>query len=288
MNAQISDSDPLLIVGMDGLVGSSLALEATRLGIPWNGTSRRHGAPCQLDLAEPHAKWQIPTSSKSVAILCAAVTGMEACESDPQGTALINTTATIALADKLADQGASLVFISTSRVFPPWFENPSEITPPAPNTEYGRQKLAVENHLLAKYPTAKIIRPAKIISPHLPLFKNWLHLLTANQPIHPFQDLFLSPVAPNFVTRTILDIALGTASGIFHISASDAISYHQAGLHFASRRGLDCNLVDMSNAPHPNTPGSAILSCTRTIEFTGFRPLSASENLDAALLQEIP
>jgi len=288
MNAQISDSTPLLIVGMDGLVGSSLGLEATRLGIPWNGTSRRHGAPCHLDLAEPHAKWQIPTSFKSIAILCAAVTGMEACESDPQGAALINTTATIALADKLADEGAALVFISSSRVFPSWLDSPSETTPPAPSTEYGRQKLAVENHLLRRHPTAKIIRLTKIISSDLPLFKNWIDFLNANQPIHPFQDLFLSPIALNSTSRAILDIARGNASGIFHISASDAISYHQAAMHIAHRRGLDSAFVETANAPQPNTRSSAILSCNRTIEVTGFRPLSAIENLDEALQQETP
>jgi dTDP-4-dehydrorhamnose reductase len=277
----------LLLVGLDSMIGSALAREAQSLGIPFSGTSRRAGAQWPLDLAAPPESWTLPENI-STAILCAAETNIGACEANPAATRDINTRAVIALADRLAAQGNSITFLSTSRVFPPWMENPAESTIPAPNTEYGRQKLEVENHLRIKYPTAKIIRPAKIISPHLTLFKNWLHLLTANQPIHTFQDLFFSPIALNFVTRTILDIALGTASGVFHISASDAISYHQAGLHFASRRGLDCNLVEMSNAPHPNTPGSAILSCTRTIEFTGFRPLSASENLDAALLQEIP
>ena len=148
MTAQIPESASLLIVGMDSLVGSCLGVEASRLGIPWTGTSRRTGSRWRLDLSESHLKWQIPESSKSVAILCAAVTGIEECESDPQGTASINTTATIALADKLADEGAALVFISSSRVFPSWLDNPSETTPPAPNTEYGRQKLAVEKHLL--------------------------------------------------------------------------------------------------------------------------------------------
>jgi dTDP-4-dehydrorhamnose reductase len=288
MTAQIPESGSLLIVGMDSLVGSCLGVEASRLGIPWTGTSRRTGSRWRLDLSESHLKWQIPESSKSVAILCAAVTGIEACESDPQGTASINTTATIALADKLADEGAALVFISSSRVFPSWLDNPSETTPPAPNTEYGRQKLAVEKHLLRRHPTAKIIRLTKIISSDLPLFKNWIHFLTAKQPIHPFQDLFLSPIALNSTSRAILDIARGTASGIFHISASDAISYHQAALHIARRRGLDSALVETANAPQPNTRSSAILSCNRTIEVTGFRPLSAIENLDEALQQETP
>ena len=130
----------LLLVGLDSMIGSALAREAQSLGIPFSGPSRRAGAQWPLDLAAPPESWTLPENI-STAILCAAETNIGSCEANPAATRDINTRAVIALADRLADQGATLAFISSSRVFPPWMENPAESTIPAPNTEYGRQKL---------------------------------------------------------------------------------------------------------------------------------------------------
>jgi dTDP-4-dehydrorhamnose reductase len=271
----------LLLVGLDSMIGSALAREAQSLGIPFSGTSRRAGAQWPLDLAAPPESWTLPENI-STAILCAAETNIGSCEANPAATRDINTRAVIALADRLADQGATLAFISSSRVFPPWMENPAESTIPAPNTEYGRQKLEVENHLRIKHPSAKIIRPSKVISPALPLFQIWLDSLAKNQPIRPFQDLFLSPIALELTARAILKIAFCSSPGVFHLAASDSISYFEAAMTIARRHGLDPALVTPILAPQPNRPGSAILSCQRTIKNTDFLPSSAMENLHAA------
>lgn len=284
LRSQVSDfpsHSSLLVIGQDSMIGSALAREAQSLGIPFSGTSRRAGAQWPLDLAAPPESWTLPENI-STAILCAAETNIGSCEANSAATRDINTRAVIALADRLADQGATLAFISSSRVFPPWMENPAESTIPAPNTEYGRQKLEVENHLRIKHPSAKIIRPSKVISPVLPLFQIWLDSLAKNQPIRPFQDLFLSPIALELTARAILQIAFCSSPGVFHLAASDSISYFEAAMTIARRHGLDAALVTPILAPQPNTPGSAILSCQRTIQNTDFRPSSAMENLHAA------
>jgi len=271
----------LLVIGLDSMIGSALAREAALRGISFQGTSRRQDARWQLDLSTHPESWQLPEIS-SAAILCAAATSLAKCEADPQETHKINTEATLILADRLAAQGNSITFLSTSRVFPPWIENPPESTIPAPNTEYGRQKLAVEEYLLRNHPTAKIIRLSKVISPSLPLMELWSRSLDRRESLNAFQDFFLSPIALNSAAQAILQIALGLTPGIFHLSASDAISYLEVAQFMAQRQDCDSSVVHPASAPQPNTPASTILACPRTMKSTSFRPSTAMENLHTA------
>ncbi len=283
----VPSSSSLLVIGQDSLIGSAIARESESLGVPFFGTSRRAGARWHVDLAASPESWKLPDIS-SAAILCAATTSLKICEADPQGTHKINTKATIILADRLAAQGSGITFLSTSRVFPPWIENPSESTPPEPVTEYGRQKLAVEEYLLRNHPTAKIIRLSKVISPSLPLLGVWSRSLDHRETVDAFFDLFLSPIALGSTAQAILQIALGPRPGIFHISASDAISYFDVARFLASLVDADPSLVQPSPSPQPNTPGSSILSCARTMETSSFRPSTSLENLRSAFTGLIP
>jgi dTDP-4-dehydrorhamnose reductase len=276
-----SQPPSLLIIGVDGMIGSALAQEASRRGIPWQGTSRRPGAHWHLDLAGPPEKWQLPAHA-DIAILCAARTKLADCESNPAETRAINVTATIALADRLARNGTTLAFLSTSRVFGPSFELPSESTQPEPATEYGRQKLSVEKHLLAHQPSAKIIRPAKVVSNELPLFRNWHLALDKGQTIHPYADLFLSPISLDLLISQIFQIALCDEFGIFHLSAKDAVSYFEAASVFAESNGFRLSQIRAGKAPVANTAGSSVLCSDRPLHKIGMEPLSALENLKHA------
>jgi dTDP-4-dehydrorhamnose reductase len=276
----------IFIVGGDSMLGSALAAAASARGFPFKCSSRRPGADWSIDLASDPFEWKIPRTS-SHAVICAATTGLQECENDPRGTAAINVKATISLAGLLAERGMQIVFLSSSRVFPPHFEYPSEATPPEPVTEYGRQKLAVEKHLLSHLPSAKIIRLAKVVSPSLPLLGIWSRSLDRRETVNAFSDLFLSPVSLPEAANAILKIAVSFPSpGIFHISATDAISYRDLARSLAVRLNANPDLVVGTSSPAPNTPGSSILSCRQTSKSTGLQFHTATENLDTAL-QEI-
>ena len=287
---QVSDffsSSSLLIVGGDSMIGGALAREAKHLNAPFQVTSRRRDARWQVDLSEHPESWQLPDTF-SAAILCAATTSLAKCEATPQETHKINTEATITLADRLAAQGKSIIFLSTTRVFPPWIDNPCESTAPEPVTEYGRQKLAVEEYLLRNHPTAKIIRLSKVISPSLPLLEFWSRSLDRREPVRAFQDFFLSPIALSSSAKAILQISLGPTPGIFHLSASDAMSYFEVAQFIARRQDCETSLVQPASSPQSNTPGSTTLACPRTIQTTPFRPITAMENLHAAFARSTP
>lgn len=284
---QHSGLSSLLLLGFESMIGSALAREAESRSIPSQGTSRRPGARWHLDLDAPPESWQLPEAA-STAILCAAETNLDKCERNPSATRKINTTSAISLADRLAALGTHIVFLSTSRVFAPCVEFPDESTAPQPSTEYGRQKLAVEEHLLRHHPSAKIIRLAKIVSPALPLLSSWRQALATGASVQAYSDLFLSAVSLRTAADAILRIALGSVPGIFHISASDALSYLDVARFLASLEGVDPFLVQPLQSPQPNTPGSTILACPRTMEAASFRPSSSLENLRSAFTGLLP
>lgn len=271
----------ILAIGGSGMIGRGIACAAGRLGIPCESTTRKPGQGHFLDLCVTPDMWQIPKNGEA-AVLCASVTGLSACENDPDGTRAINVTAMKILADRLAGQGARITFLSSSQVFGPDASIPSEGDPPSPVTEYGRQKLAVERYLLDAIPASQIVRLTKVVSAELPLFAKWTAALAAGQSITAYSDLYFSPIPLDSTAAMILKIASSPHSGIFHLSAADSISYFAAAQWLASRLGVAPSLVQSDSAPHPNTPDSCRLGCERARRIIGCEPPSALEAIAGA------
>ena len=271
----------ILVVGGTGLIGQALLREAARRGLPCRGTSPEPDAPCPLDLRQPADQWRLPDRVEQ-AILGVSVGGLAACEADPAGTRVIHVDAVATLADRLAARGAHITFLSSTQVFPPEARAPDESTSPAPVTEYGRQKLAVEQHLQQHIPDARIIRLTKVVSPRVPLFAGWAQSLSAGPAIRAYADLFFSPLAVSAAAAAILQIARAPEGGLYHLGAADSISYLDAARWLAVRLGADPGRIRADSAPVPNTPGSARLGIARTRTAIGFDPLPALRNLELA------
>ncbi|MEI8284801.1 MAG: sugar nucleotide-binding protein [bacterium] len=270
----------ILIVGGTSTIGQAIIHQAERMALTCAFTCRKPGASHFLDLKFPSHSWEFPEKVET-AILCAAVNGLGACETNPLETRAVNVTAMMSLANRLAAQGAKITFLSSNQVFGPNASVPAEDSEPSPATEYGRQKLAVERHLLAKIPGAQIIRLTKVISPALQLFAKWAASLAAGQTISAYSDLFFSPIALDSTVAMILKIASSPHSGIFHLSSADAISYLDAARWLAVRVGTEPSLVQSVPAPSPNTPDSCRLNCKRTVELVGYCISSPMDHLPA-------
>jgi dTDP-4-dehydrorhamnose reductase len=269
----------ILVVGGTSLIGEALIHRVRDQGQEISYTSKRSGTINHLDLSEKPEKWKIPPNVHT-AILCAAVTGIANCENSPEATRAINVHATQELARLLADLGARVIFLSSNLVFPPDASAPSESCTPAPATEYGRQKLAVEEFLISKIPNSQIIRPTKVVSPSLPLFLKWKDAIANQQPVEAFEDLYFSPVSLDSVAEWILKIAVLEESGIFHLSASDSISYADAAMWLLHRYSAQPSLLVKISAPVANLPGSNRLTCTRSVLLAGFQPFHSLKNLE--------
>lgn len=236
-----------LVVGGDSLVGSALKMYCRKLGSAVDATSRRPGSGAPgtvfLDLGTSDFA-PLQNSSYDVAFLCAAVTSMQACQGDPEGSRRINVDNTLELMRRLADRGTHLVFLSSSQVFDGETPMPDEGSPTGPKNEYGAQKLAVEEAIERQALPAAVLRVTKVLADHpVGVFKGWFEALTQGQPVQAATNMALAPVMVGDVAEAAERLAAGRHRGIWHLGSSDEIGYFDAARLMAETRHLPVSLV---------------------------------------------
>jgi dTDP-4-dehydrorhamnose reductase len=233
-----------LIVGADGLVGSALCSLCADAGIAATLTSRRPRAgTVHLDLRKP----ELATLDKTpcdVAFVCAAVTDMRACQEDPEGSRLVNVTNTLAVLRGLAERGTRSVFLSSSQVFDGETPEPEEGAPTCPKNEYGAQKVAVEQAILAEGLPVAVLRVTKVLAERpVGVFKGWFDALLQGKPVHPATNMALSPVTVSDVAAAAARLGFAGRAGVWHLGSRDAIGYDEAARLMAELQDLPRALV---------------------------------------------
>lgn len=224
MNATRDVSGPIVIAGSRGRLGTALAAHYAAAGSPLWTCTRQGGASHRLDLTAATDTWQLP-ERPALAFLCAAVTGLDACANDPEGSRRVNVDASCELARQLAGRGAFVVFLSTSAVFDGQTPLPGPETPPSPSSEYGRQKAAAERAIALLGERVAIVRPTKVLSADLPLIAGWAERLARGDSVSAYADLPLAPVTEDFIAAGLARIGAAARPGIWHLSASSDVSY---------------------------------------------------------------
>jgi dTDP-4-dehydrorhamnose reductase len=234
-----------LVVGGDSLVGSELQVHCRKLGWAVDATSRRAetAGGVFLDLGDPDFT-SLQRGNYDVAFVCAAVTSMQACQSDPARSRRINVDNTLDLMRRLADRGTHLVFLSSSQVFDGETPMPDEAAPTAPKNEYGAQKLAVEEAIERQKLPAAVLRVTKVLADRpVGVFKGWFEALAKGQFVQAATNMALSPVMVADVAEAAQRLAAGRHRGIWHLGSSDDIGYFDAARLMAETRHLPLSLV---------------------------------------------
>jgi dTDP-4-dehydrorhamnose reductase len=282
-----------LVIGADSTLGRSLARRLAGEGWETHGTTRRRDTvgPTRLylDLTAPETWRNLPKAE--IVWLMAGATRQIECRRDVAGTWRINVDHTLALARLLAGQGARIVFPSTNLVFDGTRPNPRPLDAPSPVGDYARQKAAVEQGLLnLSQASAVILRPGKVLSPHLPLIQNWTDALGRGQPITPFADLFIAPIDLELAIDLLVKLGVSAANGVFHFCSRDQINYADVAHRLVERLGLDPGLLrprampdDLRQAGAP--AAYATLDCASTEALLGLRAPWAREVVDKVIGQ---
>lgn len=252
----------VLVTGIDGCVGSALAVRMAAAGVSVAGSTRRPVPAAEsggiggiekirLDLADDLSDWR-PPGRFDVAYLCAAMTGLAACRDAPEMSDRINRRNTLLLARRLAEAGTFVVFLSTSLVLDGLTARAAPGSPHAPSCDYGRQKAAVELGIAELGGSGATVRLTKVVHPAMPVLSTWVTELAAGCPVMPFSDLGMAPVSVGHVVDALMGIgavAGRTAAagqregGLFQISAAWDIGYADAAFHLAARLGAHPDLV---------------------------------------------
>jgi dTDP-4-dehydrorhamnose reductase len=274
-----------LVIGADSLIGAELIslLEKSEAGVTTGTTRRLNEADGRtrlfLDIEGDDAMAFCPPGY-SVAIFCAAITGIKICEEHPGYTQQINVLNTIALAKGLLAKGTRIVYLSSNAVFDGTSTWPSEDASPSPVCEYGRQKLTVEKQLLSLSTPATpvaIVRLSKVLTAHSGIAAEFLSHLAAGEACAAFDDLRICPISLDYASAAILSVAKAGTAGIFHVSGEDEMSYADFARNLAIHIGANPELVKSATSEsvmanlifRPLHPG---LGMYRTSKLLGFGP----------------
>ena len=279
----------VLVIGADGQVGSATSRDLAGRGHEVSGTTRRVPGEDEkrlfLDLGLPPREWpDLPPVD--AAVICTAITSIDECEADPDGTAVVNLHTPVALAEKLTRQGTMVVFLSTTGVFD--FTRPyrRHDESSCPVSTYGRQKAEAEARILALDGKTAVLRLTKIMGLDMPLLNTWCSDLASGREITAYQDAFIAPITAAFAARMIYEVVGGGAEGVFHASGDEDIPYTVLAEQLVRAMGADVSLVKtveggLPHYPTANAPRYTTLDMSRESDLFG---LSAPSSL--ALMKE--
>jgi dTDP-4-dehydrorhamnose reductase len=240
-----------IVIGGDSKIGNALATAIKSRGDFVCSTTRRSksGNPraLHLDLTSPsiHAA-SLPGAD--IAFFCAAITGFAACRKNETLARQVNVTSPVLLARRLVAAGTRVVLLSTSAVFDWRSPHVRASCPPCPVTIYGNLKAETETAFSAFGAAASILRLTKVLTPTDSLFNNWIDDLRQEKSVMAFSDHHMAPVTLNDAVAALLAISRSSESGIFQISGAHDVSYYEAGLHIASRLGVERHRVTEARA----------------------------------------
>jgi len=270
-------------------MGGALRQDLQRRGFPVAATNLRPLADgngvVSLDLSQPAEMWPALPDCR-VAVIAAAITNLEQCRRQPAATRWVNVDQTVRLTERLMDQGAFVVFLSTNLVFDGTnpCRRPDEQV--CPMTEYGRQKAEAEAALLGRGEQCAVVRLTKVFHRGLGLVKAWREKLSAGQVIHPFSDYPCAPVPLEACTEAIRLVAQSGRRGIWQVSSPEDISYADIAVELAHNSGFDTTLVRPITAPRDtleHLPRFTTLDTSRLKEAFGLHIPQARETLKAVL-----
>jgi dTDP-4-dehydrorhamnose reductase len=280
----------IVIVGAAGRLGQALearfSRDATVLGL----------ARPQIDLSSAQSiRDALDPLRFDHLMLPAAMTAVDACETNPDQAYAINAAAPGLIAEICAEKKAHMTHFSTDFVFdgrkPDGY---SEEDAPNPLGVYGDSKLQGEHAVLAASPYHLVVRVSWLYGPAKPAFPEWIvdqacqHLELALP-----ADKTGSPVSSVDVADLLAPLLFGAggepASGIFHLCNSGSCTHQEwgqacldlaagVGVPLKTNRILGNSLSDV-RAFIAKRPPNSVMSTTKYAAFTGRAPRHWQEAL---------
>src|SRR5579863_6752586 len=193
----------------------------------------------------------------------------EQCARDPAGSAEINVASVIRVLDDALNAGLVPVFVSTDYVYDGRKLSPAEDEPQTPNTEYGRQKAAVERWLADRNEPWLITRLSKVVSGDTTthsVLGQWVNDIRQGRPMRSATDQIFCPASVDDIAGAMIELAETGLNGIFHVAGPEPLS----------RYDLNVMLVDAIHAVDERIRATVARCSLRDIPFLEERPLNTS------------
>ena len=232
----------ILIIGVDSFIGSHLFNFFSKTNFSVNGTTKRKTFLKKFNLFDK-SKFNTILNDTDIVIFCSGISKKLKCEKSKFLSKMINFYLPMKLFKIIKKKKIKLIYFSTYDLFDGTKKYVRYDEIPSPVTEYGKQKLMIENFLKRYLSTAIVIRASKIISSDLGLIKNWLRSVKNKKKIYPFTNKYLSPVHINDLFNYTRNLINKNENGLFNVSSNMNYSYYDFIYKIVENNKLDTNLL---------------------------------------------
>jgi dTDP-4-dehydrorhamnose reductase len=189
----------------------------------------------------------------------AAWTAVDAAESDVNRAFAVNALGTRHVAEAARGNGAHVVYLSTDYVFDGRSERPyAEWDVPAPESVYGRSKLAGEHEVAAQLPGATIARTAWLCGRHgANMVKTVLRLASGGAPLRMVDDQRGCPTFADDLAVALCDLAVARRPGLFHVTNRGPTTWYRFARDVVAVAGGDPALVQPIHTDELDPPRPA-------------------------------
>lgn len=284
----------IALIGSEGMLGQVVL--AAALG-DYELTELNHP---QLDFLQPQSAEAILRKiDPDIIINCAAYTAVDACEGEEEEATRINGEGPGLLARLAVENDAALMHVSTDYVFDGRKQTPyHEEDTPAPESAYGRSKLAGEKSIIESgLRRFFIIRTSWLYGPGGKNFvETILRLASEREELRIVADQFGSPTLTDDLADAMLRLLETEAYGLYHFSNEGSCTWYEfacAIVQGARERGLELQVQDIHPiatedypVPAPR-PAYSVLSKEKYRTATGRKVPHWRDALDRYLDQRV-
>jgi dTDP-4-dehydrorhamnose reductase len=250
----------LVVTGAGGMLGRDAVLAATNAGHVVSALDHN-----DLDVADAEAvAARFDRDRPDVVINCAAWTDVDGAEEAEDQAIAVNGAGAGNVAAAAAAVGAKVLYVSTDYVFDGHKESPYvEVDEPAPQSAYGRTKLAGEVATAAANKRHFIVRSSWLFGIAGPNFvETMLQLASDHGEVLVVRDQVGSPTYTWHLASGIVRLIEGTTYGIHHMAAAGACSWYDFAREIFDQAKVECNVLsgttDMLARPAPRPAYSAL------------------------------
>jgi dTDP-4-dehydrorhamnose reductase len=254
-------------------------------------TPRFKGFSCgytRLDVSQPdEIKRLFLDFAPDVVINCAAMTNVDACETEKEACWQANVTAVELLVRSCRSHGTRLIHVSTDFIFDGIDGPYNEQARPNPLSYYGKSKLAAENIVRTLPPSQwAIARTVLVFGSAQNLGRSnivlWLmDQLRQGKQVNIITDQFRSPTYVHDLANGIESIIRYRKNGVYNLSGREYLSIYDFALKVAHALHFDPSLINPTDsqtftqpAKRPPKTGFIILKAETEL---GFKPHSIEE-----------
>ena len=291
------ETERILVVGSNGLLGQKVAEQLVRGSAARITLASVEDTPVRELLSTEYVRLDITvrkdvreavgTLNPSVIINCAAMTNVDACETERDMAWKINVGGVEHLVEAARAKGAMIVHVSSDYVFDGKSGPYTEDDRPEPLSYYGKSKLASENvvrtsglpHFIARTMVLYGIAPGVKANFALWLIKS----LEAGQTVRIVDDQIGNPTLVDDLAFGLLRAVELGKNGVYNIAGRDIVTRFEFAVRLAKFFGLDPKLIHPIKTAQLRQPAarplrSGLITLKAEVDL-GFKPSTIEEGL---------